>query len=682
MATQRELLSTRLSNQVSDQDLSNIWQHCENILQAEINGHRVSLALGYVQSGKTTAMSALTALAADNEYNVVIAILGNTLLLQDQNRTRLEEYLGVDERNYFWQSISEIKAGKTSTLVSDSLARNRTVLITLIKNASVIRKLATELGKVDFSSMKVLVIDDEADQASLNTKPNSERDSATYAAIGDLRTNLGEHYFVQYTATPYAPLLINPKDPLAPTHVEFLTPGHGYTGGREFFINNRKRVVRTIPDADEQKATKLVDVLPQSLEYAIANFIAGAGLLYNQIEGSAPVSMLVHSSYKNDVQARYHFLIDAYIRKMASNEDLQNSYFGKLLAVEREKLVSVGVQDTEDQRFWELVSFVLRELTIWLINSSSDVQKVKWNQTPFHLLIGGNKLDRGFTVEGLTVTYMNRPASDQIDTLEQRARAFGYRSNLLPYCQFFATAKTLKMLTGIVHTEDDLRSQLRDYLDQGRSVSDWVHDIGLLLPSGALATRKNVAPGLDYFNPEGDWNFTRKPTLHSDETAFNRSLLTALGLFDAPRRDFGRLSFHTVSLKISELYSLIQKWKLDPGTPGWHGDRIEDILRRFPDREFAAHIVLLDNAENGGVARLRTWAEDTGYVNLFQGRDNNYTKGSGLYPGDRDMVDQIFGETSVVLQVHYVAPKHNPSVETLALAIKLSHHSTVRRRAQ
>jgi len=612
---------------------------------------------------------------------LIIAILGNTLLLQDQNTSRLEQYLGVDERNYFWQSIPKIQVGATSALITDSLARNRTVLITLIKNASVIRKLAAELRKVNLSEAKVLVIDDEADQASLNTKPNSERDSATYSALSEMRRALDFHYYVQYTATPYAPLLIHPDDALSPSYVEFLTPGQGYTGGREFFINSRSKVVRIIPDADEQKTSKLIDVLPQSLEHAIANFVAGAGLLYNQIEGSAPVSMLVHSSYKNDIQARYHFLVDAYIRKMKANEDLRHSYFGKLLSLERQKLVLVGVEDTTDERFWELVKYVLKELTIWLINSSSDVQKVKWNQTPFHLLIGGNKLDRGFTIEGLTVTYMNRPASDQIDTLEQRARAFGYRSNLLPYCQFFATVKTLKMLTGIVHTEDDLRSQLRDYIDQGRSLSEWVHDVGLLLPSGALATRKNVAPGLDYFNPEGDWNFTRKPTLVPDETNFNRALVEGIGLFEAPRQSYGRLSFRTLSSKISEIHGLIKEWKIDPGTPGWHGDRVEDILKRFPDQDFLAHIVLMDNAENGGVARLRTWAEDIGYVNLFQGRDNGYVEGSDLYPGDRDMANQIFGESAIVLQVHLVSPKHNPGFETLALAIKLSQHSTVRRRA-
>ena len=104
---------------------------------------------------------------------------------------------------------------------------------------------------------------------------------------------------------------------------------------------------------------------------------------------------------------------------------------------------------------------------MWLVNSASDVNRVDWKVAPVHVLVGGNKLDRGFTVEGLTVTYMNRPASEQLDTIEQRARAFGYRSDLLPYCQFFATPRTLKVLREIVDTEYDLRAQLRDWLDSG-----------------------------------------------------------------------------------------------------------------------------------------------------------------------------------------------------------------------
>ena len=111
--------------------------------------------------------------------------------------------------------------------------------------------------------------------------------------------------------------------------------------------------------------------------------------------------------------------------------------------------------------FLERVRYALRETTLWLVNSASDVNKVDWRVAPVHVLVGGNKLDRGFTVEGLTVTYMNRPPSEQLDTLEQRARAFGYRGDLLPYCQFFATPRTLKVLREIVDTEYDLRAKLR-----------------------------------------------------------------------------------------------------------------------------------------------------------------------------------------------------------------------------
>ena len=96
----------------------------------------------------------------------------------------------------------------------------------------------------------------------------------------------------------------------------------------------------------------------------------------------------------------------------------------------------------DDATFVHKLKVVISEAMTWLVNSTADVNKVDWHVSPIHILVGGNKLDRGFTVEGLTVTYMNRPASPQVDTLEQRARAFGYRGDLLPYCQFFASKKT------------------------------------------------------------------------------------------------------------------------------------------------------------------------------------------------------------------------------------------------
>ena len=141
-------------------------------------------------------------------------------------------------------------------------------------------------------------------------------------------------------------------------------------------------------------------------------------------------------------------------------------------------------RDVDDQTFAHKLKFVLAQAMTWLVNSAADINKIDWHVSPVHVLVGGNKLDRGFTVEGLTVTYMNRPASPQVDTLEQRARAFGYRGDFLPYCQFFASKKTIRSLTEIVHTEEDLRARLHDHIDSGGSVHTWAREIGLVLPDG------------------------------------------------------------------------------------------------------------------------------------------------------------------------------------------------------
>ena len=195
---------------------------------------------------------------------------------------------------------------------------------------------------------------------------------------------------------------------------------------------------------------------------------------------------------------------------------------------EREKLVLRGAQDISDSLFTEKVEYVLKEVIFWLVNSASDVKKVNWLEGPIHILVGGNKLDRGFTVEGLTVTYMNRPTSDQIDTLEQRARAVGYRNDLLPYCQFFATLATIRMLRGSVHTEYDLRARLEDWIASGNSPKDWSKEIGLLLPLGARPTRAAVIKAVSNFNSSGGWHQLRMPSLDAVDLQFNGYLVRGL----------------------------------------------------------------------------------------------------------------------------------------------------------
>jgi len=200
--------------------------------------------------------------------------------------------------------------------------------------------------------------------------------------------------------------------------------------------------------------------------------------------------MLVHPTHRNDAQAKYNFLLKRFMHQIRGVDDLANSEFGRMIKDEYERLVRNGVEPIRGVALWEQAKNVLIETSISLVNSETDINRMKWNQSPCHIVIGGNKLDRGFTVEGLTVSYLNRKASEQVDTLEQRARAYGYRNKYLPFCQLFASARTIRVLRGIVHTEDDLRANLRDHLELGGTVDSWARQIGLDLPAGTRPSRK------------------------------------------------------------------------------------------------------------------------------------------------------------------------------------------------
>ncbi len=680
LSEQSKALDNRIAGKILEKDRVRIWESANNILSSYDNGNSTVLALGYVQSGKTTSITALSAAAADKGFKVIVAILGSTLLLRDQNRTRVEDYLGLEENNYRWVSFTELSLKRTPKDIASWLTRDRVILIPVLKNPSVIKKVTAILEQVNLAGLKCLVIDDEADQASLNTQVKSDGESSTYAAIKNLRNVLPEHLYVQYTATPYAPLLLSPTDHLMPTHVEFLIPGHGYTGGREFFVDHASKVLRTIPSGDEQNARTQITELPQSLEVALANFFVGAVHLYLDDKESAPISMLIHSTFKNDIQEKYKFLLDRFVENFKKLEDRSTSDFGELIKSEMHRLYELGIPQVSADVFWNTLDYVLKETHLWLVNSATEVKKVQWNLVPFHILIGGNKLDRGFTVEGLTVTYMNRPASEQIDTIEQRARAFGYRTNLLPYCQFFATIRTINTLKGIVHTEDDLRANLRDSLDSGKTIADWAHDIGLFLPPGTKPTRDSVLPPLTNFNPDGDWFVLRKPFVGTEEKAENLSLLNEIGLLSAEFRSYQRMNHRTIEMPLRELIDgVLLKWKLNHSSPGWREEEIIETLRRRPDIDDASYLILMANPEDANLPRQRKWVEDTGFVNLFQGADIGQDNPGYDYLGDRKAGLEQYGDDKVVLQVHHVNRRGLDDKDLYTLAIHIGDWKTVKR---
>ncbi len=670
------------------------WASAEALLKhgpIDANGDTgaTGLALGYVQSGKTTTITALIARAADTGYRVVVAILGSTNILLAQNTARLVSAFAIDSRaDYVWAHLENPSGRKAQKDLELALARDRVILVTVLKHAGRITNLARVLANAGLTDTPVLIIDDEADQASLNTMVTKDEESRTYVAIGRLRDAVPNHLFVQFTATPYAPLLLHPDDHLLPSFVEFLEPGDGYTGGREFFVEQAGIVVRSIPDLDEQRPKSLPAQLPASLIEAVGFFIAGAVLLTGNEVAAPPVSMLVHSSHKNDVQERYDFLLGRLLKYW---RDLARGGIDTLppaVMNGRELVVSHGGKNLSDGAFASGVAKALDETTLWLVNSVSALDRVDWRVSPFHVLVGGNKLDRGFTVEGLTVTYMNRPPSVQVDTIEQRARAFGYRGDLMPYCGFFATPRTIRTLRGIVDTEYDLRGRLQDHLDAGGSLPDWATEIGLLLPPGTLPARQNVLEALIHWAEKPGWHQLRRPSLDDDDLKHNAALIEATGLLRAPRLPFGRLEHRVIQLPLSSLTrTLLAPWRGVPlgQSPGWRHDELVSLLERLPDQEQEIPVVLMEYPDVDGRPRDRRWVPGTGFVNLMQGADPGPSR-SDSYRGDRSLFSVDENVDQIVVEVHRVRPIPDAGVEAgqmpvqvFTLAVHLGTHQRTTR---
>lgn len=684
------LLDSKFSLRLDEQVRGRIWNSVDEILsQGPMASDKyvgnTGLALGYVQSGKTTTITALLAKAADHGYRIIITFLGSTNLLLSQNADRIETAIGIgdkgERRDYQWFAMQNPSGSSSAKELADFIAKDRTILISVLKHAGRIDALAEVLLKAKVANIPTLIVDDEADQASLNTEISDDLESKTYAAISKLRAAQPNHLYVQFTATPYAPLLLHPSDHLSPNFVTFLHPGKGYTGGREFFVDYADKVIRPIPMLDEQTPRGLPTELPKSLVSALANFTIGASILLEKNLGNAPISMLVHSTQKNDVQARYHHLIERQLRHWREQlvEVKTLVEFPDIFQEEYKNLVNAGAQELSDELLVSAIKRVLLESKTWLLNSTTSIKHVNWNITPIHILVGGNKLDRGFTVEGLTVTYMNRPPSDQVDTLEQRARAFGYRGELLPYCQFFATPRTLKLLREIVFTEYDLRAKLQDWLTNGGSVSTWSDQIGLMLPAGMKPSRTNVLEALSRFNSaKSKWHSLRRIDVSEEARINNMHVVNQTGLLKSPSKNFGRLDHKLIEMPLKKVISeILVPWKISSYSPEWRHADILDYLERQEDLDIPIQVLLMELSE--GVPRIRDWDSELGFINLFQGEDVISVPGKLFYQGDRKVPFGSDDDTGIALQIHHIKPKGDNFPPSYTLAIHLGKNTIIKR---
>ncbi|HWK38439.1 MAG TPA: Z1 domain-containing protein [Hyphomicrobium sp.] len=492
---------------------------------ADLAGQRTGLVVGYVQSGKTLSFTTVVALARDNNVPVVIVVAGTKEPLLVQTIERLTDDLQVTgiAGPPRWLHIRNPDTTHRA-LVEHALEEWRdptvssqekpTLLLTVLKHNKRLENLNALVELLDLNGVPAVVIDDEADQASLNNRTNQNRQSANYAQLLDLRRQLPSHTFLQYTATPQAPLLINIIDNLSPDFPEVLEPGTSYVGGREMFNANR-RYARVIPAADIPAPNNPLVEPPPSLLQALRVFFVGVAAGYPTWGAENPNrSMLVHPSRTTGPHFEYLTCIERVVgewrRLLALPEN--NPDRRDLVADFRIAYDDVGQSEPQVPPFDEIMAHLPRAISRTFIReintrAGRKTPKIEWQQAYGWILVGGQSMDRGFTVKELTVTYMPRgPGMSNADTLQQRARFFGYKRQYLGYCRVYLEAAVLDAFEAYVEHEEEMRSELIAVRNSGRPLREWKRRFVL---DGALRPCRNNVIRNSYVrgNYNDDWFF-------------------------------------------------------------------------------------------------------------------------------------------------------------------------------
>jgi hypothetical protein len=484
------------------------------------------LVVGDVQSGKTATYTALTCKAGDAGYRLIILLTGTLENLRRQTQERLDEgFVGLDSSG----ELTTVRANRqigvgiidstqfAGVFTSRLRDFNKTlleslgfrldgfkipVLVVIKKHKSILQNL--EKWLLDFNAgsdgkigTPVLVIDDEADNASVNTRKGGEDPAEINRRIRSLLAKFTHSSYVGFTATPFANVFIDPdtrdemldNDLFPRDFIYGLEPPSNYVGPQAIFGDDPLlNMLRSVEDADamfpaKHKSSLIVTELPDSLLEAARAFLVATTIRDLRREGPTHRSMLVNVSHFTAVQDQITDLLHTWLSQMQQDvrnysqlettEALRNSNLAALHGTWQREFSAAGFD-------WEAVQDGLVDgvlpISVRAVNQRTGAASLDFKQHQESglrvMVVGGNSLSRGLTLEGLSTSYFFR-FTKMYDSLLQMGRWFGYRDGYEDLCRIWLTDEVVDWYTHITSATAELRQELKKMRDQGRKPIDF-----------------------------------------------------------------------------------------------------------------------------------------------------------------------------------------------------------------
>lgn len=455
----------------------NVIESYKTIQSSLYKTNRNSLLVGKVQSGKTANLELFTALAFDNGYNFLVIYGGYDNSLLNQTTTRFRRIFdSPEEVSYEGNSpaIFSTDDKKNSILnIDDAIIQNlfechKPIIFISMKRPVAMRKINDLLALIDKKTIKPFIIDDEGDQASLNTAKNKKQDaSKTYEVITRMKDLLSNPMYLSVTATPHANIFLDKWSKLRPETIRLIQPSTGYTGAEIYHLDDKNNIVEidkidTSVDGSES--------LPKSLKDAISCFIVASAIKQIREKSKLVSDMIIHSDKETEKHKTTFSNIESYINsikyafKNKNDSDLYMQDFKKIY--DNYFKVSESFSDLDIEK-------VVLNTHIILKNSKGKDTQSNENLRPYKIYIGGDLLQRGLTFKNLLITYFTRWAKNgNMDTTLQRARWFGYRRKYIDLCKIFTTSAIAQEFANLAEIDEDLWEQFEDIENGKISISD------------------------------------------------------------------------------------------------------------------------------------------------------------------------------------------------------------------